>query len=74
VHDRRGLPGDTSLDGGAAALPGTLTPATPAPAGPGFFELGEELSVARTASGLMSAVVVAGRDGAVLDSGIWTIR
>jgi hypothetical protein len=44
-----------------------LTALTPAPAGPGFFEIGEELALAPTHSGLLTAVVVAGQDRATLE-------
>ena len=45
-----------------------LTALTPAPPGPGFFEIGEELELARTQGGLLTAVVVAGQDGAALET------
>jgi hypothetical protein len=45
-----------------------LTALTPAPSGPGFFEIGEELALAPTQDGLLTAVVVAGRDGATLET------
>jgi hypothetical protein len=45
-----------------------LTALTPAPPGPGFFEIGEELALAPTQAGLLTAVVVAGRDGATLET------
>jgi hypothetical protein len=45
-----------------------LTALTQAPSGPGFFEIGEELALARTPGGLLTAVVVAGRDGAALET------
>ena len=35
---------------------------------PGFFEIGEELALARTPGGLLTAVVVAGQDGATLET------
>ena len=57
---------------GPATAPAGLAQLTPAPAGPGFFELGEELSVTGSPSGLLSAVVVAGRGGAVLQTESWT--
>jgi hypothetical protein len=53
---------------GAGTLSAGLAPLTPAPAGPGFFEIGEELSIARTPAGLLSSVVVAGRAGAALET------
>ena len=52
---------------GAGTLSAGLAPLTPAPAGPGFFEIGEELSMAWTPAGLLSSVVVAGRAGATLE-------
>ena len=45
-----------------------LTALTPSPAGPGFFEIGEELALAPSPHGLLTAVVVAGRDGATLQT------
>jgi hypothetical protein len=57
---------------GPATASAGLAPLTPAPAGPGFFELGEELSVTGSPSGLLSSVVVAGRGGAVLQTESWT--
>lgn len=49
-----------------------LTALTPAPPGPGFFEIGEELALAPTRDGLFTAVVVAGRDGATLETATFT--
>jgi len=40
----------------------------PAPSGPGFFEIGEELALASAPDGLLSAVVVAGEHGAALET------
>jgi len=45
-----------------------LTALTPAPPGPGFFEIGEELALSRTQDGLLTAIVVAGQDGAALET------
>lgn len=46
-----------------------LTALTPAPAGPGFYEIGEELSFASTTQGgLLTTVVVAGKSGATLET------
>lgn len=45
-----------------------LTALTAAPPGPGFFEIGEELTLAPAQGGLLTAVVVAGRDGAALEA------
>jgi hypothetical protein len=45
-----------------------LTALTPAPPGPGFFEIGEELTLATAPGGLLSAVVVAGQHGATLET------
>jgi hypothetical protein len=53
---------------GPAVSPAGLTTLTPAPPGRGFFEIGEELALARTQDGLLTAVVVAGRDGAALET------
>jgi hypothetical protein len=53
--------------GPAVSSPG-LTALTPAPPGPGFFEIGEELALASTQGGLLTAVVVAGQDGAALET------
>jgi hypothetical protein len=51
--------------GPSVGSPG-LTALTQAPPGPGFFELGEELALAPARGGLLTAVVVAGQDGAAL--------
>jgi len=65
---------DLSIGGhGPVAAQAGLAPMTPSPAGPGFFELGEELSVTASPGGLLSAVVVAGRDGAVLQTESWAV-
>ena len=48
-----------------------LTPVTPAPNGPGFFEIGEELSITRVPGGLLAPVVVAGGSGARLETLTW---
>ena len=53
---------------GPAVSPAGLTALTPAPPGPGFFEIGEELALAPTQDGLLTAVVVAGQDGAALET------
>jgi len=51
-----------------AVSPAGLTALTQAPPGPGFFEIGEELALSPTPDGLLAAVVVAGRDGATLET------
>ena len=58
----------TMTSQGPAVSPAGLTALTPAPSGPGFFEIGEELALARTQDGLLTAVVVAGQDGAALET------
>jgi hypothetical protein len=75
VGDRLGYDwADLSLDqAGHATVAGSLAPLTSAPAGPGFFELGEELSISRTPGGLLSSVVVAGQDGASLETRSWAV-
>jgi len=60
------------LDGAEVHQAARLARLTPSPAGPGFFELGEELTLSGSPGGLLSAVVVAGRDGAVLQAESWT--
>jgi hypothetical protein len=60
--------GVTMTSQGPAVSPAGLTVVTPAPPGPGFFEIGEELALAPTPGGLLTAVVVAGHDGAVLET------
>ena len=57
--------------GPAVSLAG-LRELTPAPPGPGFFEIGEELALARTHDGLLTAVVVAGQGGAALETATFT--
>jgi hypothetical protein len=51
-----------------AVSPAGLTALTQAPSGPGFFEIGEELALARTQGGLLTALVVGGQDGAALET------
>jgi hypothetical protein len=74
VHSRRGDRlrydwTDVTLAGqGPGVSHAGLTALTAAPPGPGFFEIGEELALARTRQGLLTAVVVAGRDGATLEA------
>jgi len=53
---------------GTGIVAARLAPLTPAPAGPGFFEIGEELSLARTPAGLIASFVVAGGHGAALET------
>jgi len=53
---------------GPAISPAGLTALTPAPPGPGFYEIGEELALSPAPGGLLSAVVVAGQDGATLET------
>lgn len=57
---------------GPAVSHAGLTALTAAPPGPGFFEIGEELALARTQRGLLTAVVVAGRDGAALETAMFS--
>ena len=59
-----------SRDLGVSA--GGLTALTPAPPGPGFFEIGEELALSRTQDGLLTAMVVAGQDGATLETAMFS--
>jgi hypothetical protein len=60
---------DVTVGGQGPSVSSTgLTPLTQAPSGPGFFEIGEELALARAPGGLLTAVVVAGRDGATLET------
>jgi hypothetical protein len=58
---------------GEAAMTTGLTPLTQAPPGPGFHEIGEELSLARTPAGLLTALVVAGSAGATLQTASWQL-
>jgi hypothetical protein len=58
---RAGDQGALALSAGPAAL-------TPAPAGPGFYEIGEELSMTPAPDGLLGSVVVAGQAGAALET------
>jgi hypothetical protein len=60
---------DVAVGGpGPAVSHAGLSALTSAPPGPGFFEIGEELALAPTQTGLLTAVVVAGRDGATLET------
>jgi hypothetical protein len=74
LGDRLGYDwGDVTLGGqGPSVSPPGLTALTAAPPGPGFFEIGEELALARTPGGLLTAVVVAGRDGATLETAMFS--
>jgi hypothetical protein len=58
---------------GPMTVTSPLAPLTPAPAGPGFFELGEELSISAVPGGLLTSVVVAGQDGASLQTRFWAV-
>ena len=58
----------TATGQGLAVSPTGLTALTQAPPGPGFFEIGEELALAPVPDGLVTAVVVAGQDGAALET------
>lgn len=73
VHYRDG----DRLGYAAASLPaGTwsapLAALTPAPDGPGFYEIGEEGSMTATPTGLIAPVVVAGNGTATLETLSWT--
>ena len=74
VHTRLGdrlgydWAGITVTGQGPSVSSGGLTALTPAPPGPGFFEIGEELALAPTQDGLLTAVVVAGQHGAALET------
>jgi hypothetical protein len=57
---------------GPSVSPPGLTALTPAPPGPGFFEIGEELALAPVQGGLLTAVVVGGQDGAALETVTFT--
>ncbi len=58
----------TAGDQGPSVSHAGLTALTPAPAGPGFFEIGEELALAPTQDGLLTAIVVGSQDGATLET------
>jgi hypothetical protein len=58
----------TAANRGSSVSPTGLTALTPAPPGPGFLEIGEELALTPTQYGLLTAIVVAGRDGATLET------
>lgn len=75
LRDRLGYDwADVTLGGqGPSVSHAGLAALTAAPAGPGFFEIGEELTLARTQRGLLTAVVVAGRDGAELESAVFGV-
>jgi hypothetical protein len=61
----------TETGQGPAVSPAGLTALTPAPSGPGFFEIGEELAFSHTQGGLLTAVVAAGQDGAALETAMF---
>jgi hypothetical protein len=58
---------------GAAAMTTGLTALTPAPPGPGFYEIGEELSLTQTPAGLLTALVVGGSSSAALQTAAWPL-
>lgn len=58
---------------GSGLAPGSLQAVTPALAGPGFFEIGEELSLQRARGKLVGSVVSAGRAGAALQLLSWAV-
>lgn len=58
---------------GAATMTTGLTALTPAPPGPGFYEIGEELSLTQTPADLLTALVVAGSGGATLQTAAWPL-
>jgi hypothetical protein len=60
--------GITVTGQGPGVSPPGLAALTPAPPGPGFFEIGEELALAPVQGGLLTALVVAGQDGAALET------
>jgi hypothetical protein len=74
VHTRLGdrlgydWAGITVTGQGPSVSPPGLAALTQAPPRPGFFEIGEELALARTQGGLLTALVVAGHDGAALET------
>jgi hypothetical protein len=65
---------DLRFDGeGRASVSAWPAPLTPSPAGPGFFEIGEEMSMTQTPTGLLSTMVVAGSSGAALRTESWAV-
>jgi hypothetical protein len=65
---------DLRLDGhGYAGVSAGPAPLTASPAGPGFFEIGEEMSMTQTPTGLLSTMVVAGRGGAAVETESWAV-
>ena len=66
-------PGGAGGPSGQGLAPAGLAPLTASPAGPGYFELGEETSVTQTPTGLLSSFVVAGASGATLQTVSWTV-
>ena len=67
------LPGPGGASGPSGPAPAGLAPLTASPAGPGYFELGEETSVTQTPTGLLSSFVVASAGGATLQTVSWTV-
>lgn len=59
---------DVRVTGTGAAVSAGPAALTPAPSGPGFFEIGEELSIVTVQDGLLASVVVAGKNGAALET------
>jgi hypothetical protein len=63
---------DVRVSGQGDAVSAGLTSLTPAPAGQGFWEIGEELSLAPTPGGLLTSFVVAGSKSAALQTATFT--
>jgi hypothetical protein len=73
VHSRAGdRVGYYGADLPAGTWSAPLKRLTSAPAGPGFFEIGEEGSMTQTPTGLIAPVVIAGAGGAKLKTLSWT--
>ena len=73
IHARQGdrlgyAVANLEAGGQGAIAPAGLTSLTREPAGPGFYEIGEELSLTRTPGGLLASFVVGGGDGGVLET------
>jgi hypothetical protein len=73
VHSRAGdRVGYYGADLPAGTWSAPLKRLTSTPAGPGFFEIGEEGSMTQTPNGLIAPVVIAGAGGAKLKTLSWT--
>jgi hypothetical protein len=73
VGDRLGYATALLPAAAGAASTSSVSAVTPDPAGPGFFEIGEELTLSTVGSRLVTAEVVGGAAGAQLQTQSWPL-